>query len=180
MKKQNLLIFGTAVFIAGIFSSCSKEQKVIAFDQDNIAKQLKFVEVKDRIKEMTNSVRGEIVIVSWDKWGRTSRDCRGFGLCKPVWWPTPEHTVPNVNPLDGCATILELDPNNSKYYFDILLAAKPLGSIPLNELNLAVDNTITLDTQSAIGNDLNIKQGLYTYDSSLGAYGGYRIYLETI
>lgn len=180
MKKQNLLVFGAAVLIAGLFNACSKDQKITVVDQDNIAKQLKFVEVRHRIIEMTNSVRGEIVVVSWDKWGRTSRNCNGFGLCKPEWWPQPKNTVPNLNPLDGCATILEFDTNNSKYYFDILLSSKPQGSISLPDLNLAVDNDIVLDTHSAIGNDLNIKHGLYSYINSMGSYGGYRIYLETI
>lgn len=181
MKKRILFYFGTAVLVAGIFGACSKEQVVKTSDEDNIAQQLKFVQVDERIKEkLLSHSREEIVIVEWDEWGRAKKNCKGFGLCNADWFPHFYEMPTHPNPINGGASILELNHINNKYYFDILMANVPPSSLELIKLTLEIDYDIVLDTQTKIGTNLKINHGMYTYDSSMGAFGGYRIYLDTI
>ncbi len=180
MKKGKLINFGTALLIAGIFGACSKEQKVVS-NLDNIAQQLKFVSVNERIKEKTlSNSRDKIIIVQWTEWGRASKDCRGWGICNADWFPQFNSMVLNPNPGNGGASILEIDQSKNKYYFDILLAASPPASISLVNLPLTVDEEIVLNTKTDIGTDLKINQGRYYYDSTIGTFGGFRIYLDNL
>lgn len=180
MKKEKLINFGTALLIAGMLGACSKEQKVTS-NLDNIAQQLKFVSVNERIKEKTHlNSREKIIIVQWTEWGRASKDCHGWGLCNAEWFPQFNTMVLNPNPGNGGSSILEIDQSKNKYYFDILLAASPPASISLVNLTLPVDYDIVLNTKTDIGTDLRINQGWYYYDSKMGGFGGFRIYLENI
>ena len=181
MNKRIQFYFGAAVLVTGILGGCSKEQVVKTSDEDNIARQLKLVQVDERIKEKSLShSREEIVIVEWDEWGRAKKNCKGFGLCNADWFPHFYEMPVHPNPINGGASILELNHVNNKYYFDILLANAPPASLELIKLPLVVDYDIVLDTLTQIGNNLKINQGMYYYDSSIGAYGGYRINLDSI
>ena len=181
MKNRILINFGTALLITGIFSACSKEQKVTLSDTDNIAQQLKFVQVNESKKGKPGTLNRErIIIVQWEEWGRAKKDCEGWGLCNAEWFPQFNDMIINPNPIGGGASILEYDHSNNEHYFDIMFASKPPESIPLLSLTLIVDYDIVLDTQTRIGTNLKINQGMYYYDSSIGDHGGYRIYLEII
>ncbi len=180
MKTKKLLLYASVIAMVAVYFSCSKNQEVEKEKEINIARQLKFVPVGDRIKERNGDVsRGKIVIVSWNEWGRKKKNCDGWGLCKAKWFPDVNESVQVPDPTEGGASILESDPSNGKYYFDILLADYPPATIPVSELTLIVDEDILLGQSPVLGNDLIIKEGDYEYDSSLRTYGGYRIYLES-
>ncbi len=181
MKKIILFNFGMAIVIAGLFGACSKEQKINVGDQDNIARQLKFIPVNESVCVKPVTLNKEvIIIVQWEEWGRAKKECRGWGLCKAEWFPQFKDRIINPHPGNGGAAILEFDLINSQYYFDILLADKPEPRLTLLDLALVVDYDIDIYTQTRLGNDLRINQGIYNYDGSMGTFGGYRIYLDTI
>jgi len=178
MKTKMLLLSSAVVLMAAIYSSCSKDQEKIESIQIDVTQQLKFVPLADRIKEEVGAVnREQVIILTWKEWGREKKDCEGFGLCKAKWFPERNRAVLDPVGENGCASILEFDERNSKYYFDIVLADYPPPSIPDSALSLIVDYDIVLDLNGEIGKDLIIKRGDYNYDRTLNVYGGYRIYL---
>ena len=79
---------------------------------------------------------------------------------------------------NGGASLLEFDISKKKYYIDILLAETAPSDIPQEALTFKIDADFELNVQQAIGQNLTFHQGNYTFNYSLGEYGGYRIYLD--
>jgi len=178
-KIKFLAIF---VFMALLtVTSCSEDNEVNSFDENAIAKQLSFVDVDTRIANKQSKgtqSRFKIIIVSWDEWGRASRQCRGWGLCNADWFPSAQRRAQKSTSTNGSATLLELDNSLNKYYIDILLAETPPSEIPTDALTLKIDENFELNVKSEISQNLTFNQGDYPYDDSLGEFGGYRVYLD--
>ena len=180
-KIKFLAIF---IFMALLtVTSCSEDNVTSnGYDENSIAKQLKFVDVNTRISGKQNNTQAKallkIIIVRWDEWGRASKQCRGWGLCNAEWFPKTKKQAQKNTSTNGSATLLEFDNSLNKYYIDILLAETPPSEIPSDALTLKIDKNFELDVQSEISQNLTFNQGDYPYDSSLGEFGGYRIYLD--
>jgi hypothetical protein len=167
--------------MALLTSSCSKDKETISlYDENSIAKQLKFIDVNNRIANIHDKTQGKamvkIIIVRWDEWGRKKKNCAGWGLCNAEWFPDLKKA--NSISSNGGATLLEFDDNLKKYYIDILLAETPSAEIPTDLLTLKIDENFELEVESIISQNLTFNQGEYFYDSTLGEFGGYRIYLD--
>tara|TARA_B110000114_G_scaffold78488_1_gene83171 strand:+ start:188 stop:733 length:546 start_codon:yes stop_codon:yes gene_type:complete len=179
-KIKFLAIF---VFMALLtVTSCSEDNEAVnSYDENAIAKQLSFVDVDTRIANKQSKgiqSRVKIIIVSWDEWGRASRLCRGWGLCNADWFPYFKRTAQKSTSTNGGATLLEFDDSLNKFYIDILLAETPPTEIPTEALTLKIDENFELEVEDAISQNLTFNQGDYSYDDSLGEFGGYRIYLD--
>lgn len=164
------------------FTSCSKDNETTeTYDENAILTQLRFVDVNTRIANMQNAEnqsRIKIIIVEWDEWGRKKKQCRGWGLCNADWFPIANRQAKRNTSTNGSATLLEFDDSLNKYYIDILLADTPPAEIPTEALTLKIDENFELDVEEAISRNLTFNQGDYSYDDSLGEFGGYRIYLD--
>ena len=179
-KIKFLAIF---VFMALLtVTSCSEDNETVtSYDENSIAKQLSFVDVNTRITNKQakgTQSKDFIIIVSWDEWGRASKQCRGWGLCNANWFPQFKRTAQKSTSTNGSATLLEFDDSLNKYYIDILLAETPPTEIPTDALTLKIDENFELEVEDAISQNLTFNQGDYGYDNSLGEFGGYRIYLD--
>src|SRR4051812_5290973 len=108
-KFINAMIF-SVVLVALMCLNCKQG---IAQIQD-VASQMKFVDVNERLKNVDRSLA--VVIVSWSKWGRSKKGCKGFGLCDPHWFPEGQEISVGA----GGGSIIELNRNSGNYYFDIL------------------------------------------------------------
>ncbi|RUT71794.1 hypothetical protein D0817_03665 [Flavobacterium cupreum] len=184
------------LFIVTIaFISCSKDSdSATSIDENSIAGRLKFLNANDRISTSLagKKAEGDIIIVQWDEWGRASKNCGGWGLCNAEWFPIEEAPidppiieVPELEgksskqysvPQNGGSTILEFDAKTNKHYIDILLAESVPSDIPGSAITFKIDKDFSLNLKS--GKNLVFHSGNYTYDKSLGDFGGYRIYLD--
>lgn len=167
--KNNKYILLISVLL--IFSSCSQDE-VNEVNEDLIASSLSFKKLN--LEELNNGRTWCGQIVAWDEWGRASRNCDGWGLCNAQWFPPCEES--GAITYSGFATTLEQDLNNQKHYIEILLD-QPTSLAP-DTLTLFVDNPIILYTASYMGHDHTFQQGSYSFDESLGDFGGYKIYLD--
>ena len=172
MKK---IISSLSLIALCTIGSCTSSNDDIKtpVDEFTIASRLKFVNINDRIAKFKDS-KARITIVTWDEWGRASKQCHGWGLCNANWWPLVEGTPANGE----TATLLEKNVSTNRYYIDLLLAQPVPSDISVEELTFKIDQDFVLDIDQEIGKDLTFNQGNYVFESSLGDYGGYRIYLD--
>jgi hypothetical protein len=169
-----------AIVMLALFS-CSKEENFkMPFDENTIAKRLKFVDVNTRIEEkLTSKTKLEVIIVEWDEWGRASRNCGGWGLCNADWFPSSsKKTLTKRMNNKGSAALLEFDSTENKYYIDILLAETVPTDIPKDAVTFKIDLDFEMNVQQAVGCNLTFHKGNYFFNDSLGKFGGYRIYLN--
>ncbi len=211
---RKFLLF--AALAATVMSCKQQEDANISMEKsDEIARSFKFVSLKDQLSSDTVVTRAEtgkndftkldvtpdvtFIICSWDEWGRTSRNCRGFGLCRFKWFWSSESEVKNGN-FEGTSAILKSDSLGNPY-IDLFLA-EPIPTIEDDLPQLSIDKDLlgeqvqyyTTDSTShsatapsaninphigerPIVNNLIMQEGQYRYISELGTYGGYRIYL---
>lgn len=174
--KNKLKITTLFLLLMGFSISCEKNEETKNIDEDMIASKLTFVDINTRLASFGD--KKPVVIVEWNEWGRKKKKCRGWGLCNAVWFPPPQEKSVSTNP-DGGASILEYDDIQDKYYVDILLAAPVPNDITLEDIILRIDEEIELvDIQTLVSRDLTFPVGSYSLDTSLGNYGGYRIYFN--
>ena len=156
-----------------ILNSCSTENIV---NEDSIAKSLTFMKINlnELVQKENNINSSRICIVSWDEWGRSSRDCRGWGLCNAIWFECDDQRMDNYNPV--YSSPLYFDETNRKHYIEILLASPT--NIPVEYLTLKIDKSFELHTETIIGRNLIFNEGAYVFNKNLGSHGGIRIYLN--
>ncbi len=114
-----------------------------------------------------------IIYADWDGWGRTSRDCKGFGLCKftsCTFCCTEGDVIVSCNdnqkvPNSG---VIKIDEKTNQGFLTIRL------DISIKEQNDAVKNkeTLYLD-EDLISENIILYKGEYNFDPSLGNDGGY-------
>lgn len=203
MTKIKLSLL-TVFIVTVALISCSKDSdSVNNVDENSIAGRLKFLDANDRVTTNLTGKKadgGNIIIVEWDEWGRASKNCGGWGLCNAEWFPFEEAPIDPIDPIgpldpidetptltgkslkqkslskNGGSTILEFDSNANKYYIDILLAESAPSDIPDSSLIFKIDKDFSLNLKN--GKTLTFPNGNYTFNKSLGNFGGYRIYLN--
>lgn len=136
------------------------------YTEDNIVDFIKFEE-----NPIIDSQRVNIIIFSV-KLHRSSRGCLyGFGFCKFKWFP-------GFRALDDKEIIVGIsDDCNDNCYFDLLIEDYP-EDMPLNLMNLNVDEDLTAFAFDDLEKPYTIKKGVYNIDLTLGSKGGYRIFYD--
>lgn len=185
MKNFKFLL----IIVVSVFFSCSTENESSMTNQNSIENSLVFKkigynqeDIGQRPVVISGNTGNKFIVVSWDEWGRKRKNCAGWGLCNAEWFHC---TDAEGNPVDcfkfppnGYETFLQVDDLTSQYYIEILLAEET--DIPKEELALNIDEDIVLNISSAIGTDLKFNSGVYLFDSNLGDYGGFKIYLSKL
>ncbi|GAY28198.1 hypothetical protein PvtlMGM1_1498 [Prevotella sp. MGM1] len=207
-KMKNILM--STMLAVVMLASCSNEEYVNNDTEpsDEVARTFKYMSLNDQLALNNSQTRTDkvnpdyseknnvtIVICRWSEWGRTSRNCRGFGLCNFEWFPKNTKLTYDKKYV---TTYLQQDENGKKFV-DLFLS-EPLKDINPEEIpNLHIDCNLTgtydkihadkIELDS-IGNpvyaghiekmptSLTMKKGDYQYNPSLGTNGGYRIYFE--
>jgi len=172
-----------------ILISCNENEEVSTFDENTIAKELKFekINLKTKKNSQTLMAKKKLVILSWDEWGRKSKNCGGWGLCNANWFYCVDENDQEVPCKDesksakseqtnGLSVLLQYDTLKEKYYIEMLLSEPTEISTDL--LSLKIDSSFDVKTKEAVGKDLIFKNGDYNFDTSLGEFGGYRVYLD--
>lgn len=110
------------------------------------------------------------VIADFD-WGRESRQCKsGFGVCHWDWFPGWKLATTPLLPGKVRTPIL-LDTTIDKYYVEFILedGSYEEDFLTINN-DLSMDVTIDNETEK-----ITFGAGQYSYDSTLGSNGGYRV-----
>lgn len=195
MKKNfKLIAFAIAAMFA--MASCENEEsqvqqsKLSREESEELVKSLQFMTLDDRLSQpltraaaVTNPNGDKldeneisIIILEWEKFGRTSKDCEGFGLCNVVWFPMFRYRDDVVNDdikVDG-ATILERD-QLGNLHADFLLKEPVSDEIAAQLPTLEVDEDLDAFALTASDTVYQVKQGSYAFDRTLGTNGGYRV-----
>ncbi len=109
--------------------------------------------------QLTQPTERYTVTISWDEWGRASRNCESWGLCNFSWGVSSErHSASVYTDASG------------QMYAKILIDAIPNDE---NIQFLIVDKDLTSVGEN--GNTYLIKKGEYPLDRSLGSLGGYKV-----
>ena len=108
----------------------------------------------------SNSINGSSKLPIFVDLGRSSRRCRGFGICL---------RKPKRLSFDIVSTIDDSD--SSRPFFYIYLAAKIDATI--FDTNLYVDEDLKCTDDNLI-----ISRDIYQLDNSIGKFGGYKIILK--
>lgn len=145
MKKFTFLLL--AVLLSAI--SCSKEESITPLAETTWA---------------SGSGKKVIYYAEWESFGRTSRQCDGFGLC--YFW---DCWFCEVNMARRQATV-EFDDETMRGYLILPLDANRFEDI------YAIQNKETLYVDSDIDNPNSVLHaGAYSYDPTVGVSGGYKI-----
>lgn len=114
---------------------------------------------------------------------RASRNClSGFGFCDFVWFPKqPENDVEKLiesNPLYKNSFRIQRDKGGNKFV-DLELSKKPAG-LDISKLQPLVveENLESFSTVNEKEEKMTVPKGSYSFDSSIGKFGGYRIPLK--
>ncbi len=112
---------------------------------------------------------------------RPSTGCkRGFGFCDFVWFPKLHNKDVDIlleKHSEYSSFNIKRDSEGNKFV-DLELAEKPTG-IDLNKLQpLVIEEQLEGFNFINNENELIVSQGSYSFDSSIGKFGGYRIPLK--
>lgn len=114
-----------------------------------------------------------LIYADWDEWGRTSRGCKGFGLChfrSCTFCCTQGDVIVSCHdktrvPNSG---IIKIDKETNQGFLTISLDSS------IEEQKDAINNkeTLYLDTD-LYSENIILYKGDYEFDTSVGKYGGY-------
>jgi hypothetical protein len=164
MKK---IIYLIAICIAVLFTSCTKE-----VDSSLLPANKTSIKTK-QTGNQTNSPTYHFVYVTWSSFGRAGLYCLGWGLCE---FEGCFNCCTENGQIVDCPTSMPVEragiiriPDGEK---------EGVLTITLNpsyiEQANAISNELTLIVDVDIDNDgYIIHEGNYSFDSSVGNYGGY-------
>ncbi|PQJ20795.1 hypothetical protein [Tenacibaculum sp. SG-28] len=179
--KQKIVQLALQLCLLCILFSCDAnndlKNKTTILEED-IASEVTFKEIEK--SKVTNS-KWCGHIVSWDEWGRKSKDCRGWGLCNASWFqPCKEKkntSASESKKIKSFATEVYRE-KNTEEYFILLALNKPIPKgINSNDLLFRIDKDIILETEKSLGHKLTFKTGVYKFDETIDEFGGYKIFL---
>lgn len=116
-------------------------------------------------KEISSSLTAKKVIfyASWDEWGRSSKNCAGWGLCNfySCWFCEPKGKYSGKVEVDDVTKdgtlFIELNPTES------------IQNTAITEQSpFYIDNDI-------INENAILHKGEYQFDNTIGEYGGYKV-----
>jgi hypothetical protein len=116
-----------------------------------------------------------VIYADWDGWGRTSRQCHGFGLCK---FNSCTFCCVDGGVIVSCddkkivpkSGTIKIDVETNKGFMTINLNPQ------FSEENDAINKKETLYIDEDLKSDkITLHKGVYVFDSSIGKYGGYSV-----
>lgn len=177
------------LFSSIILISCNQNEEISIFNENSIAKELKFEKINLKVNKNSPTLKAKkkLIIVSWSEWGRKSKNCGGWGLCEANWFYCVDEDDQEVPCKDesksakstqnkGLSVILQYNTLKEKYYIEMLLSEPT--DIPINFLSLKIDYSFDIKTKGAIGKNLTFRKGDYRFNTGLGEFGGYRVFLD--
>lgn len=123
--------------------------------------------------QTTSNKEFHLAYADWDGWGRTSKQCHGFGLCNftgCTFCCVENGVIVNckdkkVMPKSG---LIKIDVATNNGFMTIKLNPQ------FPDENDAIKNKETLYIDENLTNDdITLYKGNYAFDSSIGLYGGY-------
>lgn len=189
MKNYFILLIGLVLLV-----SCSQHIITVSDSESNpedVMRYLSFKKVRD-FSQVTRTdtdpnvdeIGGDdltVIICSWDGWGRTSKNCRGFGLCHFEWFPEA-HKDQHIESADYFAAEVKSDSLGNKYMDIVLTEPIPLTDTDGLEMPcLAIDEDIFGECEELdplINDTIIVEEGMYPFNYNLGLYGGYRLNIK--
>lgn len=164
--KKNILF--SSIFALITLISCTDNQESISITKTR--------ENNNSLITKEEPVKFHLIYVTWDGWGRTSRDCKGFGLCHysscTFCCTDANDNIVDCNENNRIANsgIIKIFDSNKLGYMIIKL--NPTDSTHNN----AIRNRKTIYFDTDLRNEnLILLTGEYIFDNSIGEYGGYKI-----
>lgn len=165
MKKIFSIVLSLSMLTSLVFVACSENEET----------QINSKSVLENNSNVTNKKEFHIHHAEWDGWGRTSRNCDGFGLChySDCWFCCTENeVVVNCNDkkrIPNAGEITIFDETKTGY---LTIKLDPTDSIHLD----AINNAKILYIDENISSEKTIlHKGEYLFDASIGKHGGYKI-----
>ncbi|MEZ4839227.1 hypothetical protein [Flavobacterium sp.] len=124
-----------------------------------------------------DGIRFHVIFADWSEWGRTSRDCDGWGLCNfrsCTFCCTDSNGVivscnENQNRISRSGKIV-LYEDNEEGFLEINL------DVVFPDEKNAIDNKLILYIDQDLVNDgVKLHKGEYEFNLNVGRYGGYII-----
>jgi hypothetical protein len=118
--------------------------------------------------------------MDWDGWGRTSKECHGFGLChfsSCTFCCVQEGVIVPCNDkvkLTNTGIVL-IDPDTNRGFLTITLdPSDPQQKDAIkNKEIFYIDDDLKNDDLK--GDRIMLLKGEYVFDSAIGKYGGYKV-----
>jgi hypothetical protein len=122
-------------------------------------------------QKSTNGTYAKFILVSWDEWGRASRDCKSWGLCNAEWFHCKPDPCFGKTGSSNFSSQLQFNEKKEEFYIEIVLDNKTKEKFKNEDLSiLPVDLDIVFKTKEFLGRDLTISKGKYSFDSSSNSY----------
>lgn len=176
-----------------ILGSCQQEETTTPYDDsDATARLLRFETVGDVVNRTANSTRTALetsdidaedvaedpLIICEFEIGRPKRNCRGFGICEFVLFPKQYVIDGQLDNLTQYGGVVETDLNGQKY-LKVLVTEEVEESVIQSLPSLKIDENLkSTDINGDEDGGYVLKKGNYSFDSSLGEHGGYKINIE--
>lgn len=138
--------------------------------------------ITDDDKEIQSNASGINIGIFSVRIARPSTGCkRGFGFCDFVWFPKLHNKDVDIlleKHSEYSSFNIKSDSEGNKFV-DLELAEKPTG-VNLNKLQpLVIEEQLEgFNSINNKENELIVSQGSYSFDRSVGKFGGYRIPLK--
>lgn len=166
MKRIFLTIILILSFGPLFFISCTDEDSSI--NSNNILKNNPDTEIMSRKKF-------HIHFASWDEWGRTSKECKGWGLCnyEDCWFCCTENDV-----VVSCNDDMKLVNGGEIIVYDetktghLIIKLDPTKTDQLEAINNKSVLYLDSDISSA---KTTLHKGKYLFNEGIGKHGGYLI-----
>lgn len=167
--------------------ACSKPETTSRFEEStNTTKSFKtdfddnqnLKGLNDDLNEITSDPeppKFHIYFADWSEWGRTSKDCKKFGLCDFVdCWACCEQggvivDCPTAERIPNSGTItIDLQTNIGYLVIELDPLYSDQADAILNQKTLYVDEDI-------VKSNAILHSGEYLFDPTIGEYGGYSL-----
>ena len=164
MKKIILILS----VITLIFVSCDNNES------DNSNLELNNLHNSNQLNKI-DPIKYHLVYANWESWGRTSKDCGGFGLChfqSCSFCCTQDDVIidcPKNQRLFNSGTIVIDKTTNMGF---LIIELDPLDNIQLNAIN---NNEILYVDENLTNENIKLHKGNYQFDEEIGLNGGYKV-----
>lgn len=149
MKK---LLLNAVIITSLMFGSCDKESD--STTEGDIA---------------TIANRYYIYYAHWDEWGRSSRNCAGWGLCNfDDCWFCDVDNRPSKN---QAKVIFDKETGEGHMYIELKISDPQQADAINNESKFYIDEDIEKP------NSILLK-GVYDFQPEIGKYGGYKLAIK--
>ena len=162
-KTLTAVFFVTLLSTILILPGCKKENQATTVENNQsplAAREKKF----------------HIFFAEWDEWGRSSRNCAGWGLCnyRDCWFCCTDERDnivscnDNVRIVNSGKALIDSDTNEGFLYIKLDPDVAEQADAITDQLILYIDDDI-------VGENFTARKGEYLFNSEIGSFGGYMI-----